>query len=212
MSKSRIPAFAAGAVVALVLGSSTAYAATGGTFILGKANSAGRTTSLASTQGSALELKAPAGRPALQVSNGVRVPRLNADKVDGLDASAFARTTGRTGVFDASGVELDLDENGYTDAIGAAAVCPPGTQMTGGGGSEVTSSGMMFVNAPDAGESWLVVVAVDETVAETAGDVTASVVCYNPRGGMRGSYRVAGGQDVEDLGASRRGLHGNSSL
>lgn len=68
-----------------------AYAATGGKFILGHTNKANQATTLTTTgSGPALRLNSRAGSPALSVSNETRIAKLNADKVDGLDSSAFA--------------------------------------------------------------------------------------------------------------------------
>jgi hypothetical protein len=56
------------ALVALVIAmSGSAYAATGGTFILGKANKETSTAHLANTKGTPLALSAPAGTAPLRV-------------------------------------------------------------------------------------------------------------------------------------------------
>src|SRR3954452_888404 len=124
--------FAAGAICALVLGSGGAYAATGGKFILGKSNSAGATSTLSSSRGAALSLKASG--PALKISNSSKIPNLNADSVDGLSATALGRSHGQAASFDVTGYSLNSDNNGLTDLIVASAPCPPGTQRTRGGG------------------------------------------------------------------------------
>jgi hypothetical protein len=83
----------------------TAYAATGGNFILGHANKANQASSLTNTgAGPALTLATKKGStPPLAVSNGTKITNLNADKLDGLSSSAFARTsTFRTLSFHAS--------------------------------------------------------------------------------------------------------------
>lgn len=82
-------------IVALVFAmSGTAYAATGGTFLLGKANTASTLTALTNSTGTALSLTAPANKPPLTVSNGTQIPNLNASKLGGLPASAFLPVTG----------------------------------------------------------------------------------------------------------------------
>ena len=93
--------------------SGTAVAATGGTFILGKKNSADVVTTLTSTAGPALSLRSPAGVAPLQVNRSVRVDRLNADLLDGRDSTDFVRlgTTnagGRTTLSNPSGTPLRL--------------------------------------------------------------------------------------------------------
>lgn len=69
----------------------SAYAATGGNFILGHANSAGQTTSLKNT-GSGAALKLTTNKrttPPLAVSDNAKIANLNADLLDGLSAGAF---------------------------------------------------------------------------------------------------------------------------
>ncbi|MEO6351424.1 MAG: hypothetical protein ABIP53_12300, partial [Candidatus Limnocylindrales bacterium] len=86
----------------------TAYAATGGTFILGQKNSANVVTTLKSTSSSAVTLSVinTGGKPAakftandgvapFQVTSGAMVPNLNADMLDGLSATDMMIGTGR---------------------------------------------------------------------------------------------------------------------
>ena len=72
----------------------TAAAATGGTFVLGRNNSSASTTVLSNSSAQpVLALTARAGQVPLIVSAAAgKATNLNADKLDGLDASAFART------------------------------------------------------------------------------------------------------------------------
>jgi hypothetical protein len=73
----------------------SAYAATGGDFILGHANKAGQTSSLTNAgAGPALKLASRKGTPPLAVSNDTKVTNLNADTLDGLNSTAFARSSG----------------------------------------------------------------------------------------------------------------------
>lgn len=76
--------------------SGTAVAATGGTFILGKSNAASTVSTLSNSTGTALSVTAPADKPALAVSNTVRVPRLNADLLDGVSSASFQRRVAAT--------------------------------------------------------------------------------------------------------------------
>jgi hypothetical protein len=75
----------------------SAYAAIGGDFILGHANSAGQPTSLKNTgAGAALKLTTNNGTtPPLAVSNDSKIAHLNADQLDGLSAGAFQRKVTR---------------------------------------------------------------------------------------------------------------------
>jgi deazaflavin-dependent oxidoreductase (nitroreductase family) len=82
-------------LVALVFAmGGTAVAATGGNFILGKANTATSVSSLTNTKGTALKLSSTATTPPLAVSNSVQVPNLNASELDGHTSGAFLPATG----------------------------------------------------------------------------------------------------------------------
>ena len=85
----------AGSVIAgaaLTIGiSGVGYAATGGNFLLGMANSAGTTSSLTNANGTALSLTSKVGTPSLRVSNPSLVTNLNADLLDGRSSSAFQK-------------------------------------------------------------------------------------------------------------------------
>ena len=68
-------------VIALLFAmSGTAVAATGGDFILGKANTASSVSSLTNTKGTALSVSSASTTPPLTVSNSVQVPKLNATR------------------------------------------------------------------------------------------------------------------------------------
>jgi hypothetical protein len=80
------------AAALLVVGADYAtFSATGDSLILGRANSADRTTTL-TTKGSgpALSLQSRRAAPSLRVSSQAKVARLNADQLDGRDAAALA--------------------------------------------------------------------------------------------------------------------------
>jgi hypothetical protein len=99
------------ALLALFLAGGAGYAATGGSFILGQANTATSPSSLTAsindralkltntntgTGASALGLNvAPGHAPFLVQSTSGKVLNLNGDKLDGLDSTAFLRMTGK---------------------------------------------------------------------------------------------------------------------
>src|SRR6266404_5868732 len=100
------PAFVISLVSLFVALGGTTYAATGGNFILGKANTATAQTGLTSknagkalsitqqstgTGATALGLSVPAGKPPMTVNSGTKVANLNADMVDGIYSTAFAK-------------------------------------------------------------------------------------------------------------------------
>ncbi len=198
---SRLTSFAAGALCMLVLGSGSAVAATGGKLLLGRSNTATATTTLASTKGTALSLRAPAGKPPLTVSSGARVPNLNADRVDGLSSADLARTKGRTATVTRTGTALDTDHNGKVDTVLAEADCPSGSLATGGGHLDLTASGytVQAEPLPSPEQGFLVVVAVDEAVSEDVGNVAATAVCYSPTGAVAVGRAPVRRLGLEDL-------------
>jgi len=84
-----------GAAVLVGAANVAAYSATGGNFLLGKSNKAGRTTVLTNTgSGAPLQLKGKDSAPPLVVSSKKRVARLNSDRLDGKDSAAFQPSIG----------------------------------------------------------------------------------------------------------------------
>jgi|tagenome__1003787_1003787.scaffolds.fasta_scaffold20951966_2 hypothetical protein len=90
--------------------SGTGYAATGGNFILGQGNTATTRTSLSAAVAdralqvtnnstaagaTALALNVASGKPPFTVNSKSRVTNLNADLLDGQNASSFLSTTGK---------------------------------------------------------------------------------------------------------------------
>ena len=120
----------------------TATAATGGSFILGKSNSANKASSLANTSGTPLSLQAKTGFAPLRVNSSTKVFKLNADKLDGFDSTSFVRTnnpalTSKTlasfvsvqtvFVLPAYTAKVRLD-NGFTGAFKEISLTVPGTR------------------------------------------------------------------------------------
>ena len=83
-------------VVALIgLGvslSGTAYAATGGNFLLGKANTADKVSTLSDSAGVALKLNSPSGVAPLAVNSTTMVKNLNANLLGGSKAADLTST------------------------------------------------------------------------------------------------------------------------
>jgi hypothetical protein len=144
MHRVHIPRPAHATVVAylalFVAMSGTAVAATGGTFILGSSNRAGQASILANPNGHPLTLKAEAGHPPLKVNRTKLVPRLNADRVDGLHASQFLRALctlpeGQKGcvrIYEVSTPIIQFVIPGVS-FVGAAALCDRHDIVLGGG-------------------------------------------------------------------------------
>lgn len=103
-----------------------AYAANGGSWLLGRSNSESATTTVTNSSGTPLSLKAKSGYAPLAVNSSKTVTNLSADKVDGISSGSFARSTAKSGV---------VLHAGYDDYAGAK--CPTGTIATGGGGYDI---------------------------------------------------------------------------
>lgn len=92
--RSLSPAAVAVALALGVGGAGIADAATGGAFILGRANQETSPATLTNTRGTPLALSAPAGRPPLAVNRRALVKNLNAQFVGGLGAAQLQSTGG----------------------------------------------------------------------------------------------------------------------
>jgi hypothetical protein len=138
----------------------TAYAATGGTFVLGHANTAGHATTLKNTgAGAALSLQtAKTTTAALAVPNTTKIAHLNADRLDGLDSTVFAHNAsvirGTTSSAEGSVAAGTAGPWTFTlNCTGSSAgivITGPGTV---GGTTSVASgnsAGNIFVGAPAA--------------------------------------------------------------
>jgi len=79
-----------GAGFVLLAGGTAAGAATGGAFLLGKANTETAQATLTNTAGTPLQLTAPAGAAPLKVSNSNLVTGLNAQYLGGMTAPQVA--------------------------------------------------------------------------------------------------------------------------
>ena len=70
------------------------FAATGQSVILGRVNKADDVTKVVrTTPGPALQLRTRPGTPPLKVNRTAKVAKLNADRLDGLDSSDFAKNS-----------------------------------------------------------------------------------------------------------------------
>lgn len=139
------PAIAISLVALVFAMSGTAYAATGGTFILGRANKAARVSSLSNSKGTALRLSAKSGAPPLTVSNSVRIPKLNASQLDGIPASGFVTGTGT-----ASSGKTTLIGGGSTAIATTPASALIGQCNAGGG----TGSDLFLTLGTGSSASW----------------------------------------------------------
>jgi hypothetical protein len=131
-----------------------AYAATGGNFLLGKANTAAGQTALTETTPSVAGLKvtntaakpaasfnAPAGVAPIAVNSQTKVTNLNADLLDGFDSASFPRASD-TSIVVALGGETSVDIGPYSVLLDCS-----------GTTNNVTFTQQLLDNAPNA-VSW----------------------------------------------------------
>ena len=189
----------AGVVVGAVAFGGVAYAANGGSFLLGKTNKATAPSVLNNSAGTALSLVAKPGYAPFKVSNAVKVPLLNADKLDGLDSKSFVRVgatvanatnasqlagkdegafalaTAKVGVVASTGTTaVDYNSDSVTDYYDANATCPAGTIMTGGG--FIGDGSQLIASVPYPGNTW--------QVSSTSSSVYAYATCLALRGAV----------------------------
>ena len=179
-----ITAFAGGAIVALVLGTGTTYAANGGHFVLGRSNTESSTASLNNSNGTALILRSKAGQPSLKVNRTAKVPNLNSDRVDNLDSTQIARKV-TVGTATGAGFISDNDTptNASDDFIVAVAECPANSQVMGGGADDFTDDGVVVSSRPDTApglpDAWIAESSATPT-QDNADAFAAHARCWNP--------------------------------
>jgi hypothetical protein len=138
MTNSTWRAFGAALLAICLLGTvgSVSYAAGSKTVQLGKANKSAKATTLQAKKGPALVLKTKKSSPPLKVTSKKRVAKLNADKVDGLDAAQLSPAT-TTYTFGEAG-NRGVGDNFTVDGVGPgtyrvdvnASLAPAGPEST----------------------------------------------------------------------------------
>ena len=211
------------ALIIAVGATGTAVAATGGTFILGKSNSATTLTTLSNTKGTALSLKAPSGSPALAVSNTNKVARLNADLLDGLNSSQLQRRVSGTcagvlaiqGIGTGGGATCSKNQLAMFTADGSYVV-PAGVHKlyvraqaggSGGGGGAAAASG------GGGGSGNELEVLIDVTPGETLG-VTVGTGGPGGAAGQAGTSGTGSGinRGVNAVFVTLSGDHGTAAF
>ena len=183
------PAGIAVGVIATLVISGTAYAAPQArSLLLGGKNKVTKTTTLTNSKGTPLALNSGKKQPPLKVNSSRKVVRLNADYVDVVTSSAFARTAGRTGIIVAQGG--DELAPGASYAV-AQAACPRGAQLTGGGGFANFPGDSLFYSGPGSRPNTWEVDSLADGDASTTHQLVAYAVCYNPRGPVKGAKTFA---------------------
>jgi hypothetical protein len=196
--------------LALVLGGAGfADAATGGTFILGKANTERSTASLSDSKGTPLSLSAPAGVAPLTVSGNAMVANLNANYLGGLSASDI-QPTGGDGFTAINNVTSISDSPTVIAATGAL---PAGTYYVTATTLLTTSwpvncyiatgsnpgGKLAFTDSANASAGFPVAMTVAASV--TAGD-TLQELCYVPVTGQSASAGYSGITAIRILSSS----------
>ncbi|GAB3685892.1 hypothetical protein [Angustibacter aerolatus] len=179
----------AGALVvgAVVSPAASATAAAAKSVLLGHANRTTATTSITNTKGTALSLSAGKGKAPLAVNSRKTVKNLSSDLLDGHSSSDFLGRTAKAADADKVDGRSSTDfasAKGITGTVvasDAAAVCPAGTVLTGGGGLAETGIALSGPDTTEAGaivpNTWLALaVSSDET------DVISLATCYSPLG------------------------------
>ena len=200
-----------GVVVGAVVLGGVSYAANGSPFLLGRANSETATASLTNTRGIPISLVAKSGYAPLKVNTSVKVANLNADKLDGVSAESFLRTTstaynsarlggkaetafalaaGQFAYVDgadagAGQMLIDWDFDGTDDSVLSWASCPAGTTVVSGG-YDIDPGVEVVSSSPWNDNTWNVV------TTGTSSSAWPYAVCYNPRGTVTGGTAVKG--------------------
>ncbi len=157
-----------------------AMAATGKPIIMGKVNKSGKTTTIKSTNGPALNLKTKVGQPPLKVNQKTVAPNLNADLVDGKSANQLGVRTR---------VEpLSFSGAGVTEVIDVLPTMPAGTYLVDysmwlyaaantSGFCQLGVNGITRAPASVAGLSGGFFIANSSSVIKLAGTETLQVRC-----------------------------------
>lgn len=192
----------------LVGGAGFADAATGGTFILGKANTERSTASLSNSKGTPLSLSAPANVAPLAVNGTTLVPNLNANYLGGQSASDL-QPTGGDGFTSVSNVTPIGNSPAVVAATGAL---PAGTYYVTAT-ALVTSSWPVYCyiakgSSPQGQLAFST--GVQQTSFQAAMTVAASVtagdtlqeLCYTPVSGQSASAGYSGITAIRILSSS----------
>lgn len=187
-----------GLIGASLVGGGIAYAANGGYLVLGASNTETRVTTLTNSYGTALALRSKTTTAPFTVNSAVKVPYLNADRLDGIDSTAFALASGKVAfVLTSGGGTIDWNGDGTDDAVWARATCPAGTSLMSGG-YDIDPGNVVLSSSPYNDNSWYV---VTDTTSSTIAEVYA--VCWNPRGAVTGGTNVLSASGLKSFASGR---------
>jgi len=149
------PATIAVTLSLLIGGAGFADAATGGTFILGRANSETSTATLTNTKGIPLALSAPSGTAPLTVNRNTMVKNFNANYLGGMNETGLAVTGGEG--FSAPTTNTPISFGIFTP-VAKTGHLPAGMYY-------VTATALLAVQIGDGGgDCWIAVASAPDTV------------------------------------------------
>ena len=193
MRKRTILAASAILAVGMIAVPTSANAANGGSWLLGRTNSESATTTVSnSAKSPALSLVTPSGVAPLKVNRTTRVDNLNADLLDGVSSGSFLRTTGKaadanlldglnsTSFARTSGKTGTIAHDGYWDGMGAT--CPTGTVFVSGGGYMPECADYIWYSGPDFDYDTGALIPNSWIVIGDYGVGVSNVTCYSPSG------------------------------
>lgn len=147
-------------ILAAIFGvASMAFAANGKPFILGQKNVASKVSQLVGkvagpslrisngstdSKATALALNVEAGKPPMKVNSSRKVPKLNTDKIDGKDSTAFVQSSTPTYEVNVS----QTGSEGFTSALSAK--CDLGDKLLSGGVFGINPGHSVFVASEPA--------------------------------------------------------------
>jgi hypothetical protein len=194
-----------------VAATGTATAATGGSFLLGKSNTANHATALSNTgSGPALQLKThKATTPPLSVGgNSTKVVGFNADKLDGLTSAQFQRKVSLVDKCTADGSINFVHSNGTVRCgprVYEAVVAADATLVRGsvGASSALYSSSAYYYKVlfPTSVRDCAYVATMGTTGAGSAlpGFATTAQLGSDPKGVFVATYNAAGTLTAESF-------------
>jgi len=155
-------------VFALIFGVATAaFGANGDFFKVGKSNTASAVSKLIKQgAGPALELRVDSGAP-LKVNSETKVAKLNSDKLDGQDSTAFMP-------FTTYQREILTSGQGEANAPNSAELtCDAGDKLLSGGVEDVDDDTVILDNVPDDETTW----GVSWISEDIADEIGIAVLC-----------------------------------
>lgn len=116
----------------------------------------------------------------------MKIPNLNADRLNGRPEAQFALAGGQfASVASTTSAAFDVNNDGTNDSQVTFATCPRGTQLVSGDADQEHSTpsyapSAVLASTAAGGNQWVVV------TEGAASRPIADAICYNPRGAVAG--------------------------